>query len=125
MNIDTTSNDFLVVRLEWWEQIASFHPGALDIPRDQVDRAHLDVPRHGWKRLRLPGAFVPGVVQTGTYLWVGRREFWLTHRWYRSRLVIELKPYARYDRLILGMDDAEAESQRINDWLAAGAKGDG
>ena len=119
-NIDTTSPDTLVVRLELWEQIAAFHPGSFRIPRNQVERAHLDVPAHGWKRLRVPGAYLPGVIQTGTYLWAERREFWFTHRWHISRVVIELKPYARYDRLVLGVADAEAEAERINDWLSAG-----
>lgn len=122
MKIDTTSPEVLVVRLELWEQIASVHPGSFRIPKDQVERAHLDVPQHGWKRLRVPGAYVPRVIQTGTYLWADRREFWLTHRWHPSRVVIELKPFARYDRLVLGVGDAEAVAQQINDWLAIGKK---
>ena len=125
MNIETTSPDALVVRLTMWEMIASAHLGSFRIPREQVERAHLDVPSHAWKQLRLPGAYLPGVVQTGTYVWARRREFWFTHRWHRSRVVIELKPYARYDRLVLGVADAEAEAQRVNDWLSAGAASDG
>lgn len=125
MNIDTTSPDTLVVRLALWEMIASAHPGSFRIPKDLVERAHLEVPHHGWKRLRVPGGYLPGVFQTGTYLWGERREFWFTHRWHASRVVIELKQYSRYDRLVLGVANAEAEAQRINDWVGAGGSSNG
>jgi hypothetical protein len=40
-------------------------------------------------------------------------------------MVIELKPSARYDPLGLGVADAVAEAERVNEWLARGETGNG
>ena len=117
MNIDTSSNDHITIELTAVEQLAAFHLGSLRIPREQIARVHQDAPVHGWKRLRLPGSYIPNVIQAGTYIWKDNREFWFTHRWLPSRVVIELKPYARYDRLVLAVADGAVEVQRINGWL--------
>jgi hypothetical protein len=47
-------------------------------------------------------------------------EFWLVHRWEPGRLVIELKPFARYDRLVLGVAQPETWAESINAWLSTG-----
>jgi hypothetical protein len=112
-----TSRNELAVTLFPLEQLASLHLGALRVPREQIDRAHVDVPRHGWQQLRVPGAFIPGVVKAGIYVWTERREFWMTHRWQPERLVIELKEFARYDRLVLSVADADEWADKINAWL--------
>ena len=89
-----TSHDALVVNFSVLERVASGCLGGMRIPRDQSGRAHIDVLRHNWRQLRIPGAFIPGVVKAGIYAWSGRREFWLVHRWQLGRLVIELKSFA-------------------------------
>lgn len=54
---------------------------------------------------RVPGTYVPGIYAAGTYYQDGQRNFWNVRRG-QDTIVIDLKN-EKYDRLILGVDDAQ------------------
>jgi len=62
-----TSHDALVVNFSVLERVALVRLGGMRIPGDQIGRAHIDVLRHNWRQLRIPGAFIPCVVKAGIY----------------------------------------------------------
>ncbi len=55
--------------------------GAVRVPLDQVSQIRTGVDRrrvpNGW---RLPGTYIPGLIQAGTYRTKGERSFWLVGR---------------------------------------------
>ena len=61
--------------------------------------------------LRLPGTSVPGLVQAGTYVWQGMREFWCIHYTGRS-VVFELEDLP-FTRVVVDVRDPEAVVQRV------------
>lgn len=66
--------------------------------------------------VRSPGTYVPRVVVAGTYVKDGERTFWnLRER--QEPVVVELtgEPFAR---LVLGVDDARATAERIEQALS-------
>jgi len=71
------------------------------VPLADVASVRLDVDRRqvpsGW---RVPGTYVPGVIQAGTYRRRGEKSFWLVGRT-RRVTVIECRPGSRYDRIVL------------------------
>ncbi len=63
------------------------------------------------KGLRLPGTSIPGLIQAGTYVWQGTREFWCVHFTGRS-VVFELEDLP-YTRIVVDVRDPEAVVQRV------------
>ena len=63
------------------------------------------------KGLRFPGTSVPGIIQAGTYVWQGTREFWCVHFTGRS-VVFELEDLP-YSRIVVDVRDPEAVVQRV------------
>jgi hypothetical protein len=87
--------------------------GRLDLPLSQIQgiavASREQVPRTG---LRLPGTSVPGVIRAGCYGTGPARDFWNVRRG-DTVLVIQMRPGASYRRVILQVDDPEAEAARL------------
>lgn len=62
------------------------------------------LPRLYWA-IRAPGTYVPGLIIAGTYYKDRERIFWNVRRG-QEVVTIELSDAEKYDRLILGVDDA-------------------
>ena len=56
--------------------------------------------------LRLPGTYVPGLIQAGTYRTRGEKSFWLVGQ--ADKVTVVECPGARYERLVLQLDDDAA-----------------
>jgi hypothetical protein len=91
----------------------------LDLPIPQIQGIAVSrgalVPRTG---LRLPGTSVPGVIRAGSYGTGPTRDFWNVRRGDKV-LVIQLRPGASYRRVILEVEDPEAEAARLTPVLGA------
>jgi hypothetical protein len=91
----------------------------LDLPLSQIlgiaAAARKRVPHTG---LRLPGTSVPGVIRAGSYGTGAARDFWNVRR-SDTVLVIQMRPGASYRRVILQVDDPEAEAARLTPALGA------
>ena len=94
-----------------WERTVAAHPGQIRVPIASIERAYVGWPRHGWRQLRVPGSFIPGLVKAGTYRWKDRKEFWLAWRG-RERMTIELRN-ASYTAIVLGLADPAAWVETI------------
>ncbi|MDQ1625323.1 MAG: hypothetical protein QOJ49_821 [Actinomycetota bacterium] len=85
----------------------------LDLPLSQIQgivvASREQIPCTG---LRLPGTSVPGVIRAGSYGTGAARDFWNVRRGGRV-LVIQLRPGASYRRVVLQVDDPEAEAARL------------
>ncbi|MBM3944467.1 MAG: hypothetical protein FJ317_03125 [SAR202 cluster bacterium] len=83
-------------------------------------RAPHDLPKRYWLSLRVPGTFLPFIIKAGTYfIWREgkfRREFWYTTA-AKHFLVVNMKS-GRYERVVLGLDDAEEWARRIREAMA-------
>lgn len=79
----------------------------LRIPLSEVSHVRRDVARETVPSgLRMPGTYVPGLVQAGTYRRGGERSFWLVGRT-RKVTVIEC-PGSKVDRIVLQLSDETA-----------------
>lgn len=63
------------------------------------------------KGLRLPGTSITGLIQAGTYVWQGTREFWCIHFTGRS-VVFELENLP-FTRVVVDVRNPEAVVQRV------------
>ncbi len=107
----------LVVRPRGLNRLWAFK-GEVRIPLAAITEVRRDVSRTSVPSgLRVPGTYVPGVIQAGTYRRKGERSFWLVGRT-RTVTVVEC-PGARYDRVVLELGDDEAAALR--EALATGA----
>lgn len=66
--------------------------------------------------VRAPGTYVPRVITAGTYHRDGERAFW-NLRGSQQPVVVELTG-ERFARLVLGVDDARATAERIEQALS-------
>ncbi len=72
----------------------------LRVPVSSVSAVRTDVPRRGVPSgFRMPGTYVPGLIQAGTYRRKGEKSFWLAGR-SRTVTVIECRD-AKFDRVVL------------------------
>lgn len=104
---------FLVVSIGWFETIRALR-GSFSIPMAQVRGATEDSRYVAPKELglRSPGTGFPGLVAEGTFRKNGEKVLSL---WRRGQevVVIELAD-ARWNRLVVGCDDAKALADLIN-----------
>lgn len=110
--IELTANE-LRVTLSAGEKLAALH-GDLRFAGTQIRGAEVLDSKWWWQLgLRVPGTGIPGLIIAGTYVRKGDRAF-VSWRRGRQPLAINLRG-AGYSRLILGVDDAQALADRIND----------
>ena len=77
------------------------------VPLSDVARVDRDVARRSVPSgFRMPGTYLPGLVQAGTYRTREERSFWLVGRT-PNVTVIEC-PEARFDRIVLQLSDETA-----------------
>lgn len=102
----------LYVNLTFWEKVGGLS-GNIAVPLSQV-RGATDDPtfiKNGLG-LRLPGTAFPGLIYEGHYVKKGDRMFACRHKG-EQIVVIELEGQ-KWDRLVIGCQDASLLAQRIN-----------
>jgi hypothetical protein len=103
----------LKVHLSTSERIAALH-GDLTFAGTQIRGAEVLDGKWWWQLgVRVPGTAIPGLIIAGTYL---RKNDKVFASWVRGKqaLSINLRG-ASYDRLVIGVDDAQALADQIND----------
>lgn len=81
------------------------------VPLAQVSEVHTDVDRQGLPSgFRMPGTYVPGLIQAGTYRRRGERSFWLVGRTAKVTVIDCLG--GRFDRIVLHLTDETAMELR-------------
>ena len=111
-NIELTDTE-LRITLTAGEKLAALH-GDLTFAGTQIRGAEVLDAKWWWQLgLRVPGTAIPGLIIAGTYLRKGDRAF-VSWRRGKQALAINLRG-ARFDRVILGVDDAKALADQIND----------
>ncbi len=113
--LDVTA-DQLVVTLHGWDRFWALKR-RIAVPLGHVRGATADP---GMSRepagLRAPGTHLPRVITAGTYYRHGDRVFW-NLRPSQQPVVVELTE-ERYTRLVLGVDDARATAERVEQALS-------
>ena len=104
--ITVTDTEF-VVDLSKLEQLAALTKSR-SIPRSCITSARIDVDVLKHLGFRAPGTGMPGVIAAGTFYKQGDRQFVYWHKG-ETPIVVELE-HDKYDRLIIGLDPATAES---------------
>ena len=109
--------DALIVHLTANEKVWAMR-GDVVIPWTQLRGAET-VERTFWRTLglRVPGTGLPPFYVAGTYRWKGDRAFVSWSRKYQP-LQINLSGH-KFDRVVVGIDDAEGWAERINYTLAS------
>lgn len=106
----------ITVKLSFWEKIGALH-GDLFIPVTSLRGAL--AADSAWKMslgARVPGSYVPGLAIYGTYRWK-TKDF---VAWKRSQQVLQLNLSGKpYSRVFVGVEDAAALADQINDALTA------
>ena len=106
----------ITVKLSFWEKLGSLR-GDLFIPVTSL-RGALEADK-GWKRTlgaRIPGSYVPGLAIYGTYRWKNKDFV----AWKRGQQVLQLNLSGRpYSRVFVGVSDAAALADQINDALTS------
>ena len=105
------------VSVGWFEALRALR-GSFEVPLSQV-RGATDDPNYrgfGEMGLRSPGTGVPGLVADGTFRKNGQK---VLSMWRRGQeiLVVELEG-AKWDRLVLGCEDAKNLATIINKAIA-------
>ena len=112
LSIDSTQ---FKTQMSVGEVIGSFH-GDINIPLKNIAGAEV-IGKGFWAHLgiRVPGTGLPGLMMAGTYLKKGDRAFVC---WKRGENVLQvnLTDY-KYDRLVLGVPNAEEWAETINAYI--------
>lgn len=114
-------DDTLVLHVKGIDRFLAF-TSRFEVPRDHVAEAVVGVAEDAQKQLqrslRIPGAFVPGVIVAGHYVRVGRGPgpwtFWDVHRGHNA-ITIYLADH-RYNMLVAEVDDPTGAVERVNTW---------
>ncbi len=119
MRIDI-EQDALVLHWEGLERLWAFRLASeVRVEKGQVRSARNELPPSTWKEIRAPGTMLPGVIKAGTYYNDRGKELWCATGSKRaSPLTIELDG-ARFDRIVLTIDDHVNLAERINAWASA------
>lgn len=104
------------VKLSFWEKLGSLH-GDLFLPVTSL-RGSVEADS-GWNRslgARVPGTYVPGLAIYGTYR--GKTKDFVA--WRKGQQVLQLNLSGKpYSRVFIGVQDAAALADEINDALTA------
>jgi len=84
--------------------------GGFEIPLENIVKVGTEAHRTGWREIRAPGTYLPGVIKAGTYYTPRGREFWYVTE--KGVLVLELENET-YKRIVLSIDDNEEWAERI------------
>lgn len=107
----------LVVRLSMNEKIWAMG-GDVVIPWSQLRGAQTVSPKF-WQKLgfRLPGTGLPPFYVAGNFWWKGDRAF---VSWSRKHQPLQINLHGhKYNRVVIGIADAEGWAERINYTLAS------
>ena len=111
-------DDEIVIRLGFWQRLAAVH-GDVHIPATSIRGAV--VADEKWVRtlgFRVPGTALPGLIIAGTYIKPKDSAFVYWKRGDKSLLQLNLSGRP-YNRVFIGVDDAAALADQINDALTA------
>ena len=118
MTILDMKADELVIRLSFWQRLAAVH-GDVHIPATSIRGAVVADPK--WDRtigFKVPGTALPGLIIAGTYIKPKDSVFVYWTRSHKSVLQLNLSGRP-YNRVFIGVDDAAALADQINDALTA------
>lgn len=110
--------DELVIRLSFWQRMAAVH-GDVHIPATSLRGAVVADPN--WVRtlgFRIPGTALPWLIIAGTYIKPKDSAFVYWTRSHKSVLQLNLSGRP-YNRVFIGVDDAAALADQINDAITA------
>lgn len=120
----TLTADRLRIDLDGWERLWAFHwPPFLELPLSQIVEARLGEPASDGRQLRAPGAFLPGVIKSGTYYTPRGREFWYATRQGGEFLTLVLAG-GEYGQVVLTLPEAAEWQARIQQAVSAVRSGD-
>lgn len=111
------TQDALIVHLTPNEKFWAMG-GDVTIPWSQLRGAET-LDRTFWRKLgfRAPGTGLPPFYVAGHYWWKGDRAF---VSWSRKHIPLQINLEGhKYNRVVIGIDDAEAWAERINYTLAS------
>ncbi len=109
----------LVFEVEGLDKVLAFR-GHLEVPLRHVRDVRLDPSAaREWRKVKLVGANIPGVVTTGTFWEHGRQVFWDVHDPDKT-VVVELD-HESYAELIVQVEDPEATARMIREALGRGS----
>jgi hypothetical protein len=110
----------LTITIEGWDRVWALR-SQLEIPLEHVQGARVDPEVNlGWKRLKIAGTHLPGVIAAGTFYEKGGLVFWDVHD-AEQAIVIDLRD-ERYKRLVIQVDDPSATVARITEALDGRAR---
>ncbi len=101
------ADDVLIVRPRGLNRLWAFR-GEVRVPLSQVSAVRTDVARRDVPSgFRVPGTYIPGLIQAGTYRKSGEKSFWLVGR--TSAVTVIECPGAGFDRIVLQLTDKEVD----------------
>src|SRR5688572_23620252 len=109
----TASEDKLAIEVQGWHKLWALK-SRLEIPLEHIKSVSADPnPAMGWfSGLKLAGTDIPHVFRAGLFWQEGNRVFWDV-RHPEKTIVIELEDEG-YAKLIIEVEDPDAEIQKIN-----------
>lgn len=111
------NGDKVTFEVQGWDKLWSLR-SQLEIPLSHVRGAYIDPePALGWfQGLKLAGTDLPNIFRAGTFYQQGELVFWDVHNPEKT-MVIELD-HERYGKLIIEVENPEAEVNKINRKIA-------
>lgn len=117
------TDEKLVVRVAGFDRILAFK-GRLEIARSHVTGVVAGIPQEArddlYRSLRLPGAFIPGVITTGSYYRVGKGQwlFWDIHG--GDKAICIRTEHEQYSTIVVEVAEPEQTVRQISAWLGSG-----
>jgi hypothetical protein len=107
--------DTLHVKMNLLEMLFAFRR-KLEIPLENVNSIQPeDLPLTKlYRGVRAPGTHVPGLIVAGTYYKDNQRNFWSVRRG-QEIITVDLTEDEHYDRLVLGVQDADQIIDKIKE----------
>jgi hypothetical protein len=101
----------LILDVQGWDRLWALKK-RLEIPLGHVSGVGADPEvTRGWKGIRMPGTYIPGVITAGTFYHGGKRVFWDVHDPDKA-IVIDLTG-ERYHRLVVEVADPDATTRML------------
>jgi len=112
------SKDLVVVNLTGKDRFFALK-SRLRIPAEKISSVEVlprrEVPPARGAVIRLPGTYIPGVVQHGSYGLGANREFWAVYR--QEEVVVISVDDWDYRRLVLGTDNPAIDAIRLSQFV--------
>jgi len=103
----------LCIRLSTWEKLLTVRKNDIEIPISEIQTVEL-VPKldwRGWRQIRWPGTYIPGIIKAGSYWTPSGWEFWYVRK--NQPCLIITGKLGKFRKVILGIPQVSSWHKQL------------